>query len=177
MSEPARSRRFDRPTTGRAAIASGVGGLAGAILFGLVLWIASPDVLVESIPEFYGLGADAVVGWGLHLLHGLLLGVIFGIIASRPPVFDTITGPVETHFLEGLSANARFGLLGLVYGILIWTFLPFIGLSLLGTVGEVGASGFPGTAADMILGHVLFGVIVGIVFSLFVPARSDALER
>lgn len=169
MSEETRSRRFDRPSTVRAIIGGGVGGLAGASLFGLLLWMVTPEVLAESIPGFYGLGESVLLGWALHLIHGMVLGFIFGIIASRGTVFHMISGPVETDFLEGLSANTRFGLLGLVYGIAIWTFLPFIGLSLLGAVADLGAPGFPGVASEMILGHILFGIIVGLVFSMFVP--------
>lgn len=172
MSQSGQTRRFDRPATGRAAIGGGTGGLAGTLLFGVLLWAVSPDVLAESIPGFYGLGTSATVGWGLHLLHGLVLGGTFGIIAARPVVFDPVTGPVATDVLAGLSATARFGLLGLVYGIAIWTLLPFVGLTLLGTLAGLDAAGFSHLAAEMILGHMAFGVIVGAVFSMTVHDRS-----
>ncbi len=171
MSQSEQSRHFDRPSTGRAAIGGGIGGLAGTLLFGLLLWAVSPDVLSESIPAFYGLGASAVVGWGLHLLHGLVLGGLFGVIAARPLVFDTVTGPVATDILAALSASTRFALLGLVYGIAIWTLLPFVGLTLLGTLAGLDAAGFSHLAAEMVLGHVLFGVIVGMTFSMVVDER------
>lgn len=176
MSEVTESPRFVRPSAGRGSIGGGIGGVVGAVLFGLLIWAVSPDAISEAIPAFYGLSESAVLGWTLHLLHGLVLGVVFGVVASRPLVFDTVTGPVETDILKGLSASARFGLVGVVFGIAVWTIVPFIGLSLIGGLDAFGEVGFPGLAVDMILGHVLFGVVVGIVFSVFVPSRAEPLE-
>lgn len=167
----------DSPEIGRSIIAGAVGGMVGAIVFGLVLWAISPEVLSESIPEFYGIDPSEVVGWALHLSHGVLLGIIFGFIASRSPVQDMIMGPVETEILSDLTAEVRMGLLGVVYGIAIWVLLPFIGLSLLGTIVDAGEAGIPGVATEMILGHVLFGVIVGIVFAVLTPMRTSSERR
>lgn len=176
MHSTTESPRFVRPTVLRASIGGGVGGLLGALLFGLLIWVNSPDVFADSIPLFYGLESAVITGWILHLLHGTVLGIVFAIIATRPLVFDTITEPVETDILKGLSASSRFGLLGLVYGIAIWTIIPFLGLSILGSLEPINEVGFPGAAIDMIIGHVIFGIIVGVSFSSVVPARTDRLE-
>ena len=176
MSVETQSPRFVRPSVSRGFAGGSLGGVIGAILFGLLIWTVSPEAIGEAIPGVYGLEESAAIGWGLHLIHGLILGGLFGLVATRPIVFDIITGPVETDILKGLSANARFGLLGLVYGIAIWTIVPFIGLSLIGGLAAFDDVGFPGLAADMIIGHVLYGVVVGIVYSLFVPASREGLE-
>ncbi len=173
MSASSRSHRFEHPGRVRAAIAGGIGGLAGTILFGLLLWLASPEIITESIPAFYALPAGATTGWTLHLVHGVVLGVIFGLVARSGPVFDVMTGPVATDAIEGLGAPTRFGLLGLVYGIAIWTLVPFIGLSLLGGLGGVSEGNFSHLGAEMILGHVVFGTIVGVTFSMVVEERTS----
>lgn len=167
----------DRPATTRSSLAGAVGGGIGAIVFGLVLWMGSPEVLSESIPAFYGIDSSDLIGWLFHIAHGFVLGGIFGFVVARPSVYGMVTATVETDILQRLSVEARFGLVGVVYGIAIWVVLPFIGLSLLGTVVDAGDVGMTGVATEMILGHVLFGVIVGIAFAALTPVKIATSVR
>lgn len=159
-----------RPARSRWIAGGALSGVVGAALFGGVLMLADPDILSTDIPALYGLGPSLATGWGVHLFHGAVLGVVFGLLVTRPTVFAAVTEPAETPLLADLGMGARLTLAGLVYGIVIWTLLPFIGLTLVGALGTFEGPGFGGIAAEMFIGHVVFGTLVGALFSLFVPS-------
>ena len=163
-----------RPSPGRWILGGAVSGAIGAMLFGLVLMIVAPGVIAEDIPAFYGSGPSATVGWMLHVIHGAGLGIIFALVVTRALVFETLMGPTETAAIAGLSGHTRLALAGLVYGIAIWALLPFVGLSLLGAVGLFTDPGFGGVAAEMFIGHVLFGLLVGTLFGPFVQGAASS---
>lgn len=148
-------------------------GVLGALLFGGLLWMTSPDILTTAIPAIYGMGPSTAAGWALHSLHGLGLGVVFGFVVSREAVFEMLTGAVETDILDALGNGVRFALAGVVFGIAVWTLLPFVGLTMLGALGPVDPA-FPGAAVEMFVGHVLFGLFVGAFFSVVVPGVEEA---
>ncbi|WP_049928015.1 hypothetical protein [Halopiger goleimassiliensis] len=151
-----------------------VGGLVGSAIFGALLWLVDPTIVTDDIPAIYGL-EPGTIGWGFHLLHGLVLGSIFGFLVTRGPVFGTLTADVETGFLARMGLGTRLALAGFVYGLAVWAVLPMIAQSLLLVLGGAGEPAFPVAAFESLLGHLLYGLLLGALFSLFVDvSRAEA---
>lgn len=109
-----------------------------------------------------------------HLVHGLVLGVVFGFLVTRDPIIGTLTADVETGFIAAIGPSARITLAGLVYGLAIWGLLPVLVLPVWGTVGSVGNPAFPVVAFESLVGHLLYGVLLGGVFSVLVETAPEA---
>ena len=152
-----------------------LGGIVGAILFGGVLWAVDPTIVTESIPQVYGLDGGDVVGWVFHLAHGLVLGTVFGFIITRDVVLGTITADVETPVLDAMGPSARIVFAGLVYGLAVWVLLPGVLLSILVSVGGV-TDPFPIASVYNLLGHMLYGMLLGALVSVFVDLSRDVRD-
>ncbi len=150
-----------------------VGGLVGSALFGAVLWLVEPTIVTETVPALYGVDPGAV-GWAFHLGHGLVLGVIFGFLVTREPFLGTLAAEVETGFIAAMGLHTRFALAGLVYGLAVWAILPVIALSLWIAIGGLADPGFPAAAFGTLVGHLLYGLLLGALFSLFVAVGPEA---
>lgn len=166
-----------RPATWRWLVGGAVSGAIGAILFGVVLAVTAPEVLESGIPGFYGLTPSVTVGWIAHVLHGTVLGVLFAVLVTRSVIYGMLATPAETDVLAGIGGVGRLTLAGVVYGIALWAILPFVGVSLLGAVGLFQDPGFGGVAAEMFIGHVLFGGLVGALFAVFIPGAVTPSQR
>jgi hypothetical protein len=150
-----------------------IGGIVGSLLFGALLWVFEPTIVTDTVPGIYGVDSgSATIGWLFHLLHGLVLGVVFGAIVSREVILGTLTATTQFDVLEESGLAVRFVLAGAVYGLAIWAVLPVIGGQVLITVGT--DPGFPAIAAESLAGHLLYGALLGALFSVFVEAEPDA---
>lgn len=156
-------------------LGSAVGGVAGSILFGAVLWIVDPAIVTETIPAIYGID-PGTIGLVFHLLHGAVLGIIFGFIVSRNPIFSTITADATTGLFAGRGLTTRFALAGLVYGLAVWAFLPLIVQSIWITFTGIVDPGFPFAAFEILIGHLLYGLLLGALFAVFVETAPEAEE-
>lgn len=151
-----------------------LGGIVGAILFGGLLWLVDPAILTDSIPGVYGF-EGGLIGWALHLVHGLILGVIFGFFLTREVILGTITADVETPALAAMSPNVRITFAGLVYGLAVWVVISGIFLSVLATVGSL-TDPLPWVSAYNLVGHLLFGMLLGALLSIFIDVETRARE-
>lgn len=156
-------------------VGGGVGGLAGALIFGGVLWTIDPETVTEGIPQLYGVEGGGLAGWGFHLAHGLVLGVVFGFVVTREPVMGTITADVATPVLDRLSPAVRFVFAGIVYGLALWVVLPGVLLSILTTFGGT-TDPFPWASVYSLLGHLLYGALLGALVSVTVDFETEAVE-
>lgn len=135
-----------------------LGGLVGGLLLGLVVG----DAVMPFIADVYGYeGAtdlQVVLGWGLHLLHGLVLGAAFGLLLDHTR-------------LRRLAATPRRRVAaGLAYGLLLWV----VGWSLAAPAVMQVTTGWPIAPPDFhglaLVGHVLYGLAVGAAPTLGTPA-------
>lgn len=164
--------------TGRLGWAVGgiLGGAVGAVAFGLLVWVVDPAVLESAIPAIYGLEPAGVTGWAIHIGHGVGLGLIFGLVATRRPVLSMLTEDVETDALARTGIVSRIVGLGFVFGLAVWAVLPLIVLPVWVEVAGMGGEGeFPVVAVESLLGHLVFGVVLGIVFATTVDV-SDRID-
>ncbi|WP_254861758.1 hypothetical protein [Halovivax gelatinilyticus] len=150
-----------------------VGGLVGSALFGLALWLVQPTIVTETVPQLYGVDPGAA-GWAFHLAHGVVLGVVFGFLVTRPLILGTLSADVETGFIAAMGLHTRFALAGLVYGLAVWAVLPVIAQTLWVVLGGFADPVFPAAAFETLVGHLLYGLLLGGLFSLFVAVGPES---
>lgn len=159
---------------GNWLLGGAIGGAIGSLTFGLLLWLVDPAIITEAVPAVYGLEPIGTAGWIFHLVHGLVLGVVFGFLVTREPVLGTLTADVETGFLAAMGPGVRVVLAGFVYGLALWTILPLIAAPLLASIAGGEGSEFPAFAIEGLLGHVLYGLVLGALFALLTDLEPDA---
>ena len=141
-------------STGAGHWQAGVaGGLAGGLVFGAMMSVMTPGVLEMGIPAMYGIAGPAgALGWAIHMSHGAVIGLGFAAIADlRPALGDSI----------GTSLGAGAG-----YGLLVWLALAVIVMPIwLGAVGFAGAPPLPNVGVESLVGHVVYGAVLGGVYS------------
>ena len=138
-----------------------LGGIVGAIVFGIVLLGAHPGRPIEvAMPTMYGFGPDSgAIGFTIHLAHGAVLGVVFAAIVE-------LSG-LRTKFGD----NRSLALAGLGYGLVTWLLLAALLMPLwLEAVGSPAQPPFPNlTSAGAnvsLVGHAIFGVVLGLLYSV-----------
>ena len=151
-----------------------IGGIVGSLLFGALLWVVDPEIVTDVIPGIYGFDTAGGLGWVFHLFHGLVLGVVFGALVSRETILGTITADTQFTVLEETGLAVRFVLAGFVYGLAVWALLPVVATTVVISVGG-GDPAFPAIAAESLAGHVLYGILLGALFAVFVD--TDAAQE
>jgi len=131
------------------------GGLAGSIVFGLIMTYLIPaPMLAVVIPSMYGLAPPAapVAGWIIHLSHGAVLGVGFAALLALRPAIGERTG-------SALGAGAA-------YGLVVWLVLAvFVMPVWLSAVGSPANPPLPNVSALSAIGHLAYGVALGAAYA------------
>jgi len=155
-------------------LSGAISGVAGAIAFGALLGLIYPDVVSVTIPSLYGLEAMQGMGWGLHLLHGLVFGVVFGFIVTRKSVLRfLISNPNQRHFQQQ-GPSMRLTVLGMCYGLLIWLSIPLVLLPFSAFLSGGTYPDFPAATVESLLGHLTFGGVLGFIFANFINISASA---
>ncbi|MFC4246612.1 hypothetical protein ACFOZ7_06330 [Natribaculum luteum] len=154
-------------------IGGALGGALGAAAFGALIWLIDPAVVEVAIPALYGLGPGEIVGWGIHLFHGAVLGIVFGFLVTRDVVLETLRTDVETDALAESGNWLRLVGAGFAYGLAVWAILPALVLPIwVGRAGVDAAAAFPAVAVDGMIGHAVFGLVLGLVFAATVDLQD-----
>ncbi len=128
--------------------------MAGVVM-GIMLQVMMTPVIAKAIPALYGMDG-LVVGWIAHLFHSLVLGLVFGAIVTSLPALREYANQVTT------SAG-----LGIAYGVVVWIIAAAIVMPIwLSAVGFPGAPPLPNFNPMSLLGHVVYGVILGALFPI-----------
>ena len=133
-----------------------IGGIVGAAAMASLVLATDPATMGVTIPSLYGLAPPERVGVGLaiHLSHGAVLGVAFAAVVGALGVDST---------LETVA-------LGAVWGVLTWVVLILLVLPVwLSIVGSPASSASSDVLAPL-LWHLLYGVVLAVVYS----ATSEA---
>ena len=139
----------ERPTEQFAWKGGALAGLAGGVVMGAMLTTQMTPVIEVAIPSMYGLEGLAA-GWVAHLFHSVVLGVVFAGVASALGYGDSV----------GRSAG-----LGVGYGVVLWVVLAALVMPIwLGAVGSPANPPFPNFNPMSLVGHVVYGLVVGVVF-------------
>ena len=106
--------------------------------------------LLPVIGSLYGI-PNPIVGWITHLFHSAVFGLLFAAICAEPRIDRYVSGP------------ASAGGLGLAWGIVLWAIAAGVlmpaWLSLLGASAQL-----PNLSLAGLVGHALWGVILGITY-------------
>lgn len=125
-------------------------GLLGGVVMGAMLMMQMGPVIEVAIPAMYGLEGLAA-GWVVHLFHSVVLGVVFAAVASALPRFTDSPG--------------KSAVLGLAYGAVLWVALAAVVMPIwLGAVGFPGAPPLPNFNPQSLVGHLAYGLILGVTF-------------
>jgi len=126
-----------------------VGGLAGGVVFGLLMQMMD---MIGMVAELVG-ASSVAVGWIVHLAISSFIGASFAIL------FGSLT--------KTLLPAALFGM---AYGAAWWT----LGALLL-MPARLGMPAFElnATAWQSLMGHLLYGLVLGLVFSVLVRRDHD----
>ena len=87
-------------------------GLAGGVVFGIMLTMLMPAVIGQAIPALVGL-SGIVAGWTVHLAYSAVFGLVF---AAAVGTFD-VPDAVGQNAALGMGYG---GLLWLVNIVLVW---------------------------------------------------------
>ncbi|OVE83965.1 hypothetical protein [Natronolimnobius baerhuensis] len=166
MSNQSNTAETKKRGTTNWILGGAIGGVVGSLTFGLVLWVVDPTIITETVPAVYGVEPMGTAGWIFHLLHGLILGLIFGFIISRKPVQGSLMTSTDMDALDGLGTGPRVTLAGFVYGLAVWALLPLALIPVRLAVGGFGEPGFPFFAFESLVGHALYGLFLGSIFAV-----------
>lgn len=133
------------------------GGLAGVVMGALMLMQMRP-VLEMAIPAMYGIAGPALtVGFLLHVLHGVVFGLLFAALVSLPPLRERA---------GSIGAGAA---LGVGYGVLVWLVAAAVVMPVwLSAAGFAGAPGVPNFNPTSLIGHAVFGLVLGVAYPVLV---------
>jgi hypothetical protein len=130
--------------------AGAIGGFIGGIVMGAIIWLMPPKIIAGAIAGLYTLQGNAVAGWIAHLIHSIILGVIFAVIVTT----------ALTRYADSLAASAG---LGLVWGFVLWVVAAGLVMPVwLQVVGFPAPPPFPNwTLPGSLVPHLVYGVILG----------------
>lgn len=142
------------PFDAHLALKGGVGGgFVAAIAMGIAFMVLEPSLLEAVIPGLYGLEGGLAAGWGLHLAHGAVFGLVFAVVMADPSLVR-----VSDHLWKSTVAGVVFSIVLAVVGmgvvVPMWSQAAGLSLSL-----EI-----PFLTPGLLAGHVVFGAVLGTVF-------------
>jgi hypothetical protein len=126
-------------------------GLGAGIVMGLMIQFVMG--IMPVIGALYG-AEGLVTGWVAHLVHSVVFALVFAAAVSRPPLSKYAESPVSAAGL------------GLVYGVLLWVVAAAIVMPIwMGAVG-LPSPGVPNLNPQSLVGHVVFGVLLGGLYAV-----------
>ncbi len=125
-----------------------VGGLVGGVAFGIFMQLTGMIPMVAML-----VGSDSVpIGWLVHLVISAGIGAGFGVLLGG-----------------WATAMAPSTGLGLGYGVVWWV---LGGLLIMPAWLGMGVFMFNAMAWMSLLGHLIYGLLLGVVYALVAPRLS-----
>jgi hypothetical protein len=125
-----------------------VGGLVGGVAFGILMQLTGMIPMVAML-----VGSDSAgIGWLVHLVISAGIGASFGLLLGG-----------------WATAMAPSTGLGLGYGVVWWV---LGGLLIMPAWLGMGVFMFNAMAWMSLLGHLIYGLLLGVVYALVAPRLS-----
>ncbi len=131
----------------RTWTSAALGGLAGGLVFGLLLQSLG---MMPVIGSLYGVESVAV-GWVAHLLHSLVFALVFAAAVVRTDYRDAGPAPMAA--------------LGAGYGVVLWLVAAAIAMPLWMSAVGLAAPAIPNLDVNSLVGHLVYGALLGAVFA------------
>ncbi len=127
-------------------IAGALAGIAGGIVFGLMMSMAMPPMLgmIGSLVGAPGLG------WLVHLVFSAIIGAGFGLVFGR-------------WVTTGWGQVAG---LGMGYGLIWWILGPLLIMPIWMGMGPMLSHAFETSNLLSLMGHLVFGLVTALVYRL-----------
>ena len=155
------SRRFEYEGVQRNRWVSGtIAGIASGLVFGVLLQSMG---MMPTIASLYG-SESVLIGWVAHLVHSVVFAIGFVAALGRSP-FAQYDGKLVPTLLLAIG-----------YGILLWVFGAAIVMPAWLSVVTPASPAIPVINAQSLVGHVVYGVVLGTVYPVLVGA-VDLLPR
>lgn len=144
---------FETPSRDSSAITrAAVLGVVAGVVFGLLVQFRLERM--TAIGAMYTLGEPQLsVGWIAHLAHSALFGALYGLLVDRN-LFDGVANRRTTGLLLGGGYGAALWAVNIVVIWPLW----------LGAVGVSNAPSVPFLAALPLVGHLVYGGLMGLLF-------------
>jgi hypothetical protein len=129
-----------------------VAGLVGGAVMGVMLTMMMTPVIEMAIPALWGL-QGGTAGWVIHMANSAVFGIVFAALLTLPGL---------RKYAGSISTSA---VLGAVYGVVLWIVAAGVVMPIwLSAVGFPMAPPLPNFNPMSMVGHVVFGVILGAVY-------------
>ena len=133
---------------GRRALAGLIGGVAGGLVFGILMAMMGMLPMIASM-----VGSNsAVVGFGIHIMLSILIGMGLTILFGNR---------LLTTYPRGL-------IVGMVYGAIWWVLGPLLVMPMMFGMPPFS---FDSTTLPSLMGHLIYGAILGIVAVRIIAKR------
>ncbi|MFC5971984.1 histidine kinase [Halomarina salina] len=127
-------------------------GILAGVAMGVVMAFAMPEMLDEAIPALYG-QEGALVGVTAHLAHAAVFGLLFAAIVR----FGNLS-----RYTDDVTTSTA---LGLAYGLVLWILAASVVMpAWLDAMNVAGAPAIPTFDTMSLLGHAVFGVVLGALY-------------
>lgn len=133
-----------------------LGGLAGGLVFGVMM--AMMDML-PMIASLVG-SESAAVGFVVHLLISALFGLGFALVLGK-----------------SVRSYATGAGVGALYGLAWWVLGPLLLMPLMMGMGPQFANALSTQNLMSLLGHLIFGVVLGLTYAALVMRRASAVRQ
>ena len=139
-----------------------IGGVAGAILMGGLAYMmpVNGQPFFVAAAMLMGLGSmSTAAGWMLHLISGLVIGTIFGVVTAK----------VTRFHLTRVTKSVGLGIGG---GVLVWLvfFLPMM-MAVMASM--IPAAQMPTMIVGSFAAHLVYGLVIGGIAGGLLVRRSS----
>lgn len=136
-----------------------IAGLAGGLGMGLLFTLQLTDVIENAIPALWALDGGAA-GWFVHMVNSAIFGVFFAAVVTRWP--------------ESVRTIGRSLIVGGGFGVLLWLLAAGVVMPVwLNLVGFASPPAIPNLDPMSLVGHLVYGVLVGLVYPLLVRGQQQ----
>ena len=133
---------------GTRVLAGVGGGLAGGVVFGALMAMMGMLPMIASM-----VGSDSpFVGFGIHLVMSIMIGLGLTVLFGNW---------LLTSYLRGV-------LVGIAYGVAWWVLGPLLVMPMMFGMPPFG---FDATTLPSLMGHMVYGAILGAVAVRFIAKR------